>query len=622
MPRHAANTLRAALLGAVCAATMAGSALASPARFEAADVAATVAAAQHVEFDVFMPLRDKPGLETLLLAQQDPASASYHRWITPAEFGARFGATDATVASVTAELTAHGMGVERWARSLHVTATAAAIREAFGTDLSLVRGQTGARIVALNGLRLPPALQAAEARVFAFLPRRAEAQPNSRIIATALPDNRTAATGGYYYNDLKQAYCYPAFNAIKPDTASQRLNGTGATIGVLMSSDVNTADIAKMFSLQTYTAAAAMAAPTLYARVLVDGGATTASSAFDEASLDVQMELGGAPGAHVMLYEIPALSDDGIIDGYTRIIHDNLVDAVSSSFGECERAYTAAYNDGTDYTPILAQEHELFEQGNAQGITFLASSGDAAAKQCPSLSYFQGGTGTFQPGAASPATDPNVTGVGGTNLVTSTTAGSLNSAYAAENAYSDPEKPYDAYGTGKTVSGGIWGAGGGASIYFATPSWQTANGATMRTTPDIGMQVGGCPSIADTPCNGGNTAVDGNGNTQRSFAEVVLNNVVTGLIGTSVASPEFASVVALMVELHGRQGNLNPYLYSLRGTAAYHLGIPGYNGIQSTSTPSATYNYSVGLGTPVTRTLIGAPAATALAGVPHTASNP
>jgi len=35
--------------------------------------------------------RDPGGLRALLAAQQDPASPAYHRWLTPAEFGARFG---------------------------------------------------------------------------------------------------------------------------------------------------------------------------------------------------------------------------------------------------------------------------------------------------------------------------------------------------------------------------------------------------------------------------------------------------------------------------------------------------------------------------------------------------
>ena len=60
---------------------------------------------------------------------------------------------------------------------------------------------------------------------------------------------------------------------------------------------------------------------------------------------------------------------------------------VSSSFGQCELDFTAAYNNGTDFTSIPKTFHALFQQGNAQGITFLASSGDNGAPDCVSEEF-------------------------------------------------------------------------------------------------------------------------------------------------------------------------------------------------------------------------------------------
>jgi hypothetical protein len=54
------------------------------------------------------------------------------------------------------------------------------------------------------------------------------------------------------------------------------------------------------------------------------------------------MSLGTAPGAQETLYNIPDLSDSSILDGYAAVNEDNVVDVVSSSFGECELYYTAA----------------------------------------------------------------------------------------------------------------------------------------------------------------------------------------------------------------------------------------------------------------------------------------
>ena len=137
-----------------------------------------------------------------------------------------------------------------------------------------------------------------------------------------------------------------------------------------------------MFNHEKFTAITGKPAPSV-TTVPVDGGGVQDGDGSVEASLDVQQVLGGAPGAKVTLVSIPDLSDDHIMDGYQYIVDSNKYDIVNSSFGGCELGYTAAYNDGTDYTYILQQYHELFQQGNAQGITFVASSGDEAGLECP-----------------------------------------------------------------------------------------------------------------------------------------------------------------------------------------------------------------------------------------------
>src|SRR5262245_2150707 len=44
-------------------------------------------------------------LEALLARQQDPASPDYHRWLTPEEYGQRFGLSQDDLATVTGWLT-------------------------------------------------------------------------------------------------------------------------------------------------------------------------------------------------------------------------------------------------------------------------------------------------------------------------------------------------------------------------------------------------------------------------------------------------------------------------------------------------------------------------------------
>ncbi len=624
-------------------------AIVAPATAATIKLQSAVDQAQSVGFDVILPLRDPAGLESLLKAQHDPASARFHQWITPQQFGARFGPDAATVARVTAGLQARGLAVEVHSRSLHVTGSAAAVNKALSTSLmhgALPNGQT--HMVASRTPTLPAEVAAAGGFVIDFARNVhvahsfARQVPGTKVAFDA-PMNRTSSTGGYWFDDLKQAYRYPSYQTkVTVNGKSQRLDGTGATIGILMSSDIFDADVKALFDHENFSIYAGTADPTLYKRVSVNGGATTAqgiaNGSIDEASLDVEESITGAPGAHVVLYTIPDLSDDDIIAGYTAIDEANEADVVSSSFGQCELNYTAAYNGGVDYTSILQTEHELYEQGNAQGISFLASSGDEAGLECASTSYaVDGANGTFIPGVSVPAADSNVTAVGGTNVVTRATAGSLDSAYVGENAWSDPEIPYDLYGIGATVSGGYWGAGGGVSTLFTRPVYQAfsiTGSLTGRALPDIGMQVGGCPGgIAILPCNGGDQAINGNGNTDRSYVIVAVNGAYEGLVGTSVSSPELAGATALLVEQYGRMGNLNNYIYAasaeqaLQGgipsqpTTVFQRGIPGYNGVVANGSFGRLYNYTTGVGTPMIYRYVGAPDATP-AGLPQSSSNP
>ena len=211
--------------------------------------------------------------------------------------------------------------------------------------------------------------------------------------------------------------------------------------------------------------------------------------------------------------------------------------------------------------------------------------------------------------------------------MTGPTASSGVSAYGRENAWSDPEAAFDPMGQGVEVSGGVWGSGGGASTLFAKPSYQSlvsTGSSSFRTIPDVAMQMGGCPDNAQAPCNGGGSDVNGAGNTDRSSLNIVFNGQGDSVLGTSAAAPEMASAVALLVEMEGRQGNLNPTLYALAqreaagGATYFHQSVRGYNGMTGNA---GTYNFTTGNGTPDVAAMIGLPAV-ARAGAPQSPSNP
>lgn len=575
----------------------------------ASEISSAVPATQQLEFQVILPLQNRDELHQLIAQQHDANSASYHHWLTPKEFKARFGANPDSVARVVQHLQSYGLSVvQEHAQGVRVRGDASSVSAALGISLHTKTVAGVKRVMADHNQTVRAELRNEGAMVSAFVPVTPH-QPHSRNVG-ALPTNRYGAYGAYWFTDLKEAYDYPAYTS---------LNGHGATVAIVMASDVQDSDTAMVFNHENWTSITGLPIPTITREPILGGAAfSTSNGASFEASLDVQQVLGMAPGANVILYNIPDLSDNSIMTAYQQIVTDNKADVVSSSFGGSEDLYTAAYNQGADYTYILQAYEQIFEQGNAEGITFVASSGDSGGLAVPSVGYFYGATSaSFQPGVENPAASPSVTGVGGTNLQTVTGQG-LDSTYVGENAYGDPEVPYDPYGVGINVTGGYWGSGGGVSKVFSQPQYQklVTTGSTMRTVPDIGVMEGGCPGgLAVTPCA-----------PARSAVAVAYNGSFVGAIGTSVSAPDFAGALALAVQnTGGRLGNVNYLIYQKAllqshhiGVPVYHTGIQGFNGYEYTA---PIYNQVIGVGTPDVRQLINA-AKAAPSGTPQTPSNP
>jgi subtilase family serine protease len=433
-----------------------------------------------------------------------------------------------------------------------------------------------------------------------------------------LPNNRVSPRGDYWFTDLKQAYEYPT---------AQSVTGAGRVIATLISGDFKNADMDAYFSHEL------LATPKLVRRPVLGGAPFDPSGGSVETTFDIQQLGGMAPGATIVHYNIPDLSDSAIIAGYTAVVEDNVVDILSSSFGGCEKFYQPAYNNGVDMTGVLRVFDDLFRQGNAQGITFVASSGDNGGLGCLDPAYLltpptnpPSVVGRFIPGIESPASSPNVTAVGGTNLVTSFNPPSLQSTYVRENADFDPLVPYDPYGVGNLASGGVWQGGGGESIFYAKPLYQLGanTGTTNRAVPDVSLHMGGCPTISNYPKNPstGRPACP----EDRSGDYAILDGQLIGLVGTSASSPDLAGLLALEEQAMGgkRLGNVNVQIYALAVLNAaspskfYHQNIPGNNGL---FTAHPGYNLVVGNGTVIGRNFVGLPNAPP-AGDPQTPSNP
>ena len=562
-----------------------------------------VEGAEAVSFDVFIPQQHRKELDLLLQDLETSGSSNYHHWLSPSEVQNRFGADPVKVAALVKELSNFGLTVTPVSSHvLHVTGPGSAVEQALATTLfHAIRANGEPAVIATQPITPLASMQSLNA-VVTGLSGVIRMRHNSKV--QALPQNRYTPSGPYWFDDLKQAYDWPSYKSY---------NGQGSTVAVLVDGSYSQAD------MDTYFAHEKLASPK-FSEVKVLGGQAYNPSAggTQEASLDFQQAGGMAPKASFILYSMPDLSDNSFIAGLEKIIAENKADVVNMSFGGPELAYTAAFNYGVDYTDILRAEDDLLAEGNAQGITFVAASGDEGALAIPApacLFTTAVPCGTFLASVNFPASSPHVTAVGGTNLQTTYSPTSLRSAYVSEDAFANPLTADIFYGTAAT--GGYFGSGGGDSVVFAKPAYQrlvATGNSKVRTVPDLALHMGGCPP--DALCSG-----------TESGDLLFVGGLYYGAIGTSASAPDFAGLTALNVERFGtRFGNENTYIYTLAALQnagllpnVFHRNIPGFNGLYSSGNDG--YNRVLGNGTLYGKDfLLGLTLPSA--GVPQTPSNP
>jgi subtilase family serine protease len=255
----------------------------------------------------------------------------------------------------------------------------------------------------------------------------------------------------------------------------------------------------------------------------------------EEISLDVEWAHAIAPGANITLVLSQTNDDASMLSATKYAVDHNLGDVISQSFGEDERCVDSA---------IMKAEHALFVQATNKHITLLASSGDNGAAQptCDNSSYSKA--------VSSPASDPLVTGVGGTELHAA--------YYCFEDLGCDPTT-YPAPGTYQDEV--VWnefdsniGTGGGYSVLYKAPYFQTlaVKGAKGRGVPDVaydGAVYHGVMTYIDIP-----GLPDDDNQAWYIFG------------GTSAGSPQWAAIVAIADQKAGKRlGFLNTalYLYSV-----------------------------------------------------------
>jgi kumamolisin len=270
--------------------------------------------------------------------------------------------------------------------------------------------------------------------------------------------------------------------------------------------------------------------------VLVDNFSGNAGQGAIEVELDMEVAAAMAPHANQIVYEGPNTTQ-GLNDTYNQIVHDDKAQIVSISWGLCE-AYTGPAE--------LQTLDNMFKQGASEGISFFAASGDSGAYDC----------GDSNRAVDSPADDPYITGVGGTNL-------QLNSgAYGSESVWSNPND------THRSPKGA--GSGGGVSNTFLLPSWQKGPGVINSTyssgTPCHAPNGQYCREVPDVTANGDPATGYAMYCTVTNAGCPPSGWLTVG--GTSGAAPLWAGSTALINQYLQTQGKAvigyaNPALYNL-----------------------------------------------------------
>jgi len=297
-----------------------------------------------------------------------------------------------------------------------------------------------------------------------------------------------------------------------------------------------------------------------------------------EISLDVLWAHAIAPGANITLVLAKSNSDADILSATKYAVDNSLGDVISQSFGE---------NESCVDPTLLAQEHQVFADATMKNITLFASSGDDGAGQptCDNSSLVKA--------ASSPASDPLVSAVGGTELH----AARYCLASHPPCSSTPPPGTYEGEIAWNEVSTGFGATGGGFSVLYDEPSYQqgTIHGGKQRGEPDVSY----------------NAAVEHGVLTYLNIPGVPVGMYLFG--GTSAGSPQWAAILAIADEQAGYDlGFINRALYHI-GQAQSHYS-PSFFDVTSGNnsvlplvqgfTAGLGWDATTGLGSPTTDQLV------------------
>jgi trimeric autotransporter adhesin len=538
-----------------------------------------------------------------------PGSASYHKWLTPDQFGQDFGPSDGDVAKIEDWLQSQGfsiIGLNPGRQTLEIAGTASQFRAAFHSEIHSYEIKDRLRY----GNATDPQIPAALAPVFGGFaslndfPLRSQATRlgpatyNSSThgvkplwsIAEATSPYYAIAPGDYAVQyDLK-----PLYNAAKP------IKGDGQAIAIISDSNIDVAVANRFRTLFNL--------PPNPVQVIIDGndpGVDGINEPYGlnngslEAYLDV--EWAGAVAPDATIYLVTA-ADTTISGGYetaaARAVYSNIAPIIAITTGGCESNLGLAENSFWN---------TLFAQAAAQGITVVSAAGDTGSAGCDYATQAFAVNGQAINGMAS---TPYNVAVGGTDFYysshgdsTSVTAqiasywntSTSNTTPTVSLRSPIPEQVWNDSQYGLNISGvsALLGAGGGGASTCAVgpsdgsscsgypkPSWQVATGVPadgVRDIPDISLLAPDGYNLSFFPicANDGDCQPVADGTVQ-----------ITTVGGTSVSAPSFAGIMALVDQKYGAQGQANYVLYPLaaQSSSPFNDVVNGTNSVPCNTT--------------------------------------
>jgi kumamolisin len=491
-------------------------------------------AGQPITVALTLPSRDPAGAAAFVAAVGKPGNALYHRYLSPAEYAARFGASGADYTALAGWAHAHGMapGEIYAARTvLPVTGTAASLGAALGVTFNTYRKASGETYYAADRAPRVPVDIAQRISGVVGLSSAGHFKPLLRRLAVGAHPrlSGTGPGGGFSAADLRDIY------NVQPQCCAQKPQ----TVAVFEQGGFARADIT------AYQQKMGIPAVKVTARAV--DGYTLAINDPDvelEAVLDVDMALAVNPAIkRVLVYEDGTDSFPvALLDSLSAMATDKAAQIISISYGQDEALQGGA---------AIAAENTVLTQLAAQGQAVFASAGDSGAygDEPPALNV------------ADPASQPMVTAVGGTTLFTGP-----GETYGGEETWND-------------IGLGLGATGGGVSAVWQIPSYQLAFGSSVAVSNGGSSTYRNVPDVAAVANPESGVAV---------YSRLNGGWVVVG--GTSVGAPLWAGFYSLANAAseafgQGTLGFANTIIYDLSNGG--QTNYPDFNDVQDGSNGNA-----------------------------------